>query len=87
MNLDLDGTRAGAERKLRLRRGHELSLRASDANGERLGLGFVGFVGWVLRGLSWSGTCLLSIGFAGVCFGTRAGCDAECEAEDVRDAS
>ncbi|KAF2574767.1 hypothetical protein F2Q70_00003487 [Brassica cretica] len=87
MNLELDGTRAGAERKLRLRRRHELSLRASDANGECLGLGFVRFVGWVLRDLSWSGTRLLSIGFAGVCFGTQADCDAECEAEDVWDAS
>ncbi|KAF3521762.1 hypothetical protein F2Q69_00046817 [Brassica cretica] len=27
-------------------RGREMSLRASDTNGERLGLGFVGFVGW-----------------------------------------
>ena len=39
------------------------------------------------RDLSWSGARLLSIGFAGVCFGTRAGCDAEREAEVVRDAS
>ncbi|KAF3516837.1 hypothetical protein DY000_02059339 [Brassica cretica] len=33
-------------REMRLRRGHELSLRASDTNGERLGLGLVRFVGW-----------------------------------------
>ncbi|KAF3589084.1 hypothetical protein F2Q69_00031280 [Brassica cretica] len=39
------------------------------------------------RDLSWSKTRLLSIGFAGVCFGTRAGCDAEREAEVVRDAN